>query len=242
MEEMERVAKRLGLDPELLKGADGSALVQAEMKRAAQRLGYDLSSLGDTTTEQQILNASSGRTTGPLARQDARRLRSLQQLMRAQADYKLAELQLTQASERLGSAMAEQYMAANYSGYTQSYPAHPPGHPYEPGKSGEFDFVYMRGTPPSEIIIVEAKGAGGKLTSAGGYQQGSPDYVRHIALMMASRDPANAKMWKDIANGDANAPNVRYLHVTAPLKENIPSKDHLPWEGEVSEFDLSNPI
>jgi hypothetical protein len=141
--------------------------------------------------------------------------------------------------------MAEDYMKAKFGpngtvepGYTKTYPS---TSTYEPGKTGEFDYVYTKGgKPPSDIIIVEAKGASSDLGSAntdeGKASQGSPEYLRETARKMAAKesDPAMKQMWLDIAEGNSDAPNVRYVVVKAPV-----DGAGNPQDGQVSEFDLS---
>jgi hypothetical protein len=141
------------------------------------------------------------------------------------------------------NAMAESYMRDKHADYEPTYP--PEGTDYAPGKPEEFDYVYTKGVPPTSIIIVEAKGGKSTLgTGAGGTaSQGSPEYMQHIAEQMLEKEPdknsPEAKLWDAIAKaakGDPDAPEVRYITVQAPVKDNGD-----PRPGQVREFDLSPP-
>jgi hypothetical protein len=214
--------------------ADAKAGARAEMDRVAERVGMDGDQLEKAEGAQKIADAldKARANMDPSDPESVQRVKDLEQLQQAQSDFKDAERWLSEESEKLGNAMAEDYMAANHKDYSQSYPA--PGKPYERGKSGEFDYVYKSNGNPPAVMIVEAKGAGGALGSSNGYAQGTPEYVQDIARQMVSKDPANAEMWQAIADGDPSAPDVRYLHVQAPVDGNGSAMD-----GKVSEFDMS---
>jgi hypothetical protein len=211
-EEVDRLARIAKIPPEVdVKSADGNKYIEDQIKAAA----------GDPV-----------------------KLRQLQDLATARNKLTAERAKLTQASEQLGNQMAEEYMDAHFGengdiapGYEKTYPT---TSTYTPGKSGEFDYVYTKGQPPSEIIIVEAKGASSDLgsanTDAGKASQGSPEYLRETARKMASKetDPTLKKMWLDIAAGKKSAPSVRYVVVKAPV-----DGDGKPQEGQVSEFDLT---
>jgi hypothetical protein len=183
-----------------------------------------------------------------IARGDTEQVKALDALKQARENLTDKRAKLTWASEQLGNQMAKEYMKEHFGpngdiapGYKQTFPD--PKLPETPGKSGEFDYVYTQGgNPPTDIIIVEAKGASSDLGSAntadGKASQGSPEYLKEIAGKMAAKetDPKLKQMWLDIAEGNADAPNVRYLVVKAPVDDN-----GKPLPGQISEFDIKTP-
>lgn len=213
------------------KVADDKAAAKRQMDGLAKELGLDKQAIakkeGADIIQQEIANAQANQAT--------QRVQRLQALAQAQSNFKENERKLAEESEKLGSAMTEDYMAEKHSDYTRTYPEE--RDEYERGKPGEFDYVYTKGEPPS-VIIVEAKGAGGDLTSARGKSQGTPDYVRDTARLMVAKDPEHAEMWQAIAEGDTDDPHypadLRYIHVQAPVDGSGKAT-----AGKVREFDLS---
>lgn len=121
-------------------------------------------------------------------------------------------------SEKLGEEVAQSVVA-------QKFPAAVLLHIGE--GSGTLDLIYKLG--PGEFLVVEAKGAGGKLGTrviAGvEVQQGSKTYLRDVLKNMAERglkkgatleEKAGAKVANDALNA-LNKGNVRYGLVKAPI-------------------------
>lgn len=146
-----------------------------------------------------------------------------------------ARRELNQASELLGNAAAMDVMQSR--GATRLW-----GNPMPPGRSGEFDFIYVirdkHGTI-NEIFVVEAKGASSTLGTrdvAGiAREQGTPAYLSDIATTMNPRDGSEfERVLSLIELRPDGGPKVRYILVQARV-DGVGN----PLPAVVSEFNLA---
>ncbi len=187
----------------------------AAVTRLATELGVTPESLSSTADATVTIERLRREANG-----DAARLARIDELARQRGLLTDARRDLTQASERAGNTMAMEYMRSRHADYTN---LHPGGTPTVPGRSGEFDFVYVRTGPPLSVVVVEAKGASSGLgVGAGGTaQQGSPEYLTHLARQMlgSATDPHLRQALQAIIDRDAGGTaDIHYVLVEAPME------------------------
>ena len=189
--------------------------------------------LTDEEVSGRNIDATIARLRGEHAN-DPGMLAQIDDLARHRGALTDARRELTQASELLGNTAAMDVMQAR--GATRLY-----GNPTPPGRSGEFDFIYVLRDGDgniSHIFVVEAKGASSTLGSAefAGVraEQGSATYLEGIARGMLENDGSELdQVLQRIINRSGEGPDVSYLLVQAPV-----NGAGVPLPPVVSEFAL----
>jgi hypothetical protein len=124
---------------------------------------------------------------------------------------------ITTHAEALGEHAAAAYVEATFAG---AIPLHVPARGKgTASKSGELDQIWLVPGPADQVIIIEAKGAGGglgtRVIGAERHRQGTTPYLRDVAGAMAAKpglDPKVQALLLDIADGTVVP---RYLLVEA---------------------------
>lgn len=201
---------------------------ESEVDRLRSALG-----LADEDVSSRNIDRTIARLRGEHARNPGT-LAQIDDLARFRGALTDARRELTQASELLGNTAAMDVMNAR--GTTRLY-----GNPTPPGRSGEFDFIYILRDGDgkiSQIYVVEAKGASSTLGSAefSGVrsQQGSATYLEGIARGMLKNDGSELdQVLQRIINRSGDGASVSYLLVQSPV-----SNAGVPLPPIVSEFGL----
>jgi hypothetical protein len=183
----------------------------AEVERLRGALGLSPEDTSSDNIAETIERLRTERAHDPAA------LEMVEDLARARGAESVARRELTQASELMGNTAAVEVMEAR--GATPLW-----GNPTPPGRSGEFDFIYVIRNEHNEItqvFVVEAKGATSSLGAAdfdGMREQGSRAYMRGIAEGMRPRDDSELdRVLRSIAAPSGDGPEVRYLLVQAKI-------------------------
>lgn len=164
---------------------------------------------GQITNPQPQLSASTPVKTKDGAERPAR------EVLRDANDPSRPDAERNKSKEYLGDAAAQKFAEDNY-----------PGSPQD-GFEGPntVDRVIYNANPPPKVIVVEAKGGEGKNTSsrqAGDdrYEQGTPEYLQHVAEQMAkSDDAAKRRAGNAILKGlRERPPSVQYTKVIQPTE------------------------
>jgi len=145
-------------------------------------------------------------------------LANVDELARQRGLLSGARRDLNRASETLGNRAA--MSAMEDAGRVRLF-----GNPNPPGRSGEFDFIYVQRNADGgidAIYVVEAKGASSSLGSAsfGGVrsQQGSGAYMEGIARGMRPRDGSELdRVLRRIIDRTGDGASVHYVLVQAPV-------------------------
>ena len=184
---------------------------RTEMNRIRDELGLtaaDVDSDHIEATVARLRNEHAG---------DGETLAQVEELARQRGLFSAASRDMNYASEEMGNRAAMYVMED--SGYRYLF-----GNPTPPGRSREFDFIYVRRNSNGDIVeicVVEAKGAGSTLGSARygvRVEQGTPQYLEGTARVMMTSDETELNtVLKRIINRSGPGPEVSYVRVQAPV-------------------------